>query len=120
MAKERSRVVDFAVYLAVRLLVCVLQLLPLSACRHLADGLAWLAYRLDRRHRRVALDNLRHAFPDPYSEAERERLVRRVYRHFCRVLVEIVHLPRILHAQNLKLAQPRFGGKLRIPKREHP
>jgi KDO2-lipid IV(A) lauroyltransferase len=99
MAKGRSTVADFAVYLAVRLLVCLLQLLPLSACRKLADALAWLAYTIDKRHRQVALDNLRHAFPLS-SEAERLRLVRRVYRHFCRVLVEIVHLPRILHPGN--------------------
>jgi KDO2-lipid IV(A) lauroyltransferase len=100
MSKERSPAVDFAVYLTVRLLVCVLQLLPLPACRGLADALAWLAYRIDRRHRQVALDNLRHAFPDRYTEAQRDRLVRNVYRHFCRVLVEIVHLPRVLHAEN--------------------
>jgi KDO2-lipid IV(A) lauroyltransferase len=100
MAKERSRIVDYAVYLAVRLLVCVLQLLPLTACRKLADALAWLAYTADQRHRQVALDNLRHAYPSQFTEAELHRLVRRVYRHFCRVLVEIVHLPRILHVEN--------------------
>lgn len=100
MAKERTVVVDFAVYLAVRVLVCVLQLLPLSACRVLANGLAWLAFQIDKRHRRVALDNLRHAFPDQYPEAELVRLVRRVYRHFCQVLVEIAHLPRILNTAN--------------------
>src|SRR5947209_5224293 len=100
MAKERSRVVDYAVYLAVRLLVCFLQSLPLPACRGLADGLAWLAYHIDKRHRQVALDNLRHAFPGRYTEAQLDRLVRRVYRHFCRVLVEIVHLPRVLHHDN--------------------
>jgi KDO2-lipid IV(A) lauroyltransferase len=100
MVKERILVVDFMVYLAVRFLVCVLQLLPLSACRLMADALAWLAYHVDRRHRRVALENLRHAFPSEFTEEDRERLVRRVYRHFCQVLVEIVHLPRILHTEN--------------------
>jgi KDO2-lipid IV(A) lauroyltransferase len=111
MAKERSVVADYAVYLAVRLLVCVLQLLSLSACRRLADALAWLAYHVDRRHRRVALDNLCHAFPDQYTEAERQRLVRRVYRHFCRVLVEIVHLPRVLHPENWRRYVTLEGGE---------
>jgi Kdo2-lipid IVA lauroyltransferase/acyltransferase len=100
MAKERSVLIDYAVYLAIRALVCVLQLMPLSACRALAEGLAVLAYTVDKRHRLVALENLRLAFPNRYTAAELDQLVRAVYRHFCLVLVEIVHLPRILHTEN--------------------
>jgi KDO2-lipid IV(A) lauroyltransferase len=102
MAKQRSAVADFAVYLLVRLVVCVLQALSLPAARQVARGLAWLAYRVDRRHRQVARDNLSQAFPERYSEPEREEMVRSVYRHFCTVLIEIVHLPRKLHVNNWK------------------
>jgi KDO2-lipid IV(A) lauroyltransferase len=98
MAKPRSLLADYLVYLAVRLLVCLLQTLSPSAARSLAGALAWLAYHLDRRHRLVALDNLRQAFPGYYDDAELDRLVRSVYRHFCTVLVEIIHLPRKMHA----------------------
>ena len=97
MAKPRSLVADYLVYLAVRLLVCFLQTLSLSTARDLAGGLAWLAYHLDRRHRLVALENLRHAFPGRYTERELDALVRSVYRHFCIVLIEIIHLPRKMH-----------------------
>ena len=62
-----------------------------------ARGLAWLAYRVDRRHRLVADENLRHAFPGQLRRRACDRLVRAVYRHFCTLLVEIVHLPRKLH-----------------------
>jgi KDO2-lipid IV(A) lauroyltransferase len=113
MPEQRSIVADFAVYFAVRLLVCLLQLLPLSACRKLADALAWLAYTFDKRHRQVALENLRHAFPH-LGETERHRLVRRVYRHFCRVLVEIVHLPRILHPGNWRRYVSLERGQLLV------
>jgi len=61
----------------------------------LARGLAWLLYHIDRRHRLVALDNLRLAFPNHYSEAELDALVRAVYRHFCGLLMDIIHLPHI-------------------------
>jgi KDO2-lipid IV(A) lauroyltransferase len=94
MAKVRSRVTDYLVYLLVRVVVCVLQMLSLrSACR-VASGLAWLAYHLDRRHRLVADDNLRQAFPGRYTDAERDRLVRAVYRHFCTLLMEMLHTHR--------------------------
>ena len=65
MAKNpRPRKSDFGVYLAVRCVVCLVQALPPGWARKLACGLAWLAYRVDRRHREVAADNLRHAFPE--------------------------------------------------------
>jgi KDO2-lipid IV(A) lauroyltransferase len=100
MKRPRSRVLDFAVYVAVRLVVAVCQALPVEQGYRLADALARLAYRVDRRHRRVALENLRHAFGDAYTEAQRDRIVRDVYRHFCRVVVEMLHIPRKLHLTN--------------------
>ncbi len=100
MAKPRSRTIDGLVYLLVRFLVCFVQSLSLDLSRHLAQGLAWLAYRVDRRHREVALDNLRQAFPGLYSEAQLQALVCDVYRHFCTVIIEMVHLPRKLNPHN--------------------
>jgi KDO2-lipid IV(A) lauroyltransferase len=101
MSKPRSKLADFAVYLVVRFIVCILQALSFRAACGLANILAWLAYHVDRRHRLVALDNLRHAF-GAGDEAERDRLVRDIYRHFCTMLMEIIHLPRMLHPQNWK------------------
>jgi KDO2-lipid IV(A) lauroyltransferase len=99
MSKPRSSLADFAVYLLVRAIVCILQAISFqSACRF-AGLLAWLLYHLDRRHRLVADDNLRHAFPD-LDARRRDNLVRAVYRHFCTLLMEMVHLPRKLHASN--------------------
>src|SRR5438105_1229405 len=98
MARQRSRVADYLVYLVVRVLVCVLQILSPEQARQLARLLARLAYRVDRRHRLVALENLRHAFGDRYSEAEREAIVRAVYEHFCTVAIEMVQVPRKMHA----------------------
>src|SRR5436853_229694 len=90
MSKPRSLIADYAVYLVARLLVCVIQALSPAAARRFAAGLAWLAYRLDRRHREVARDNLRRAFPGRYDDAELEAVVRSVYRHFSTLLIEII------------------------------
>jgi Kdo2-lipid IVA lauroyltransferase/acyltransferase len=100
MSKPRSAVADYAVYFLVRTFVCVLQALSFSAACACANGLAWLAYRIDKRHREVARDNLRHAFPHLTSPEQRESLVRAVYRHFCTLLMEIIHVPRRLHTSN--------------------
>jgi KDO2-lipid IV(A) lauroyltransferase len=113
MSKPRSRFLDFAVYLIARLFVCVIQAFPLETACRLAEHLAWLVHRIDRRHRSVAEDNLRHAFAGSLGEMQRQRLIADVYRHFCCLLIEIIHLPRRLHVQNwrryLKLQN---GGQL--------
>jgi KDO2-lipid IV(A) lauroyltransferase len=101
MSKPRSRLADFAVYLVLRVVVCFLQTLSFRASCQVAGILAWLVYHLDRRHRLVALDNLQHAF-GAGDAAERDRLVRAIYRHFCTMLMEIIHMPRKLHPQNWK------------------
>ena len=96
--KRRTPAVDFAVYLAVRLAVCLVHALPPGLALKLADLLAWVAHRVDRRHREVAADNLRHAFPELATDPVRlDRLVRATYRHFARVAVEMVLIPRKLH-----------------------
>jgi KDO2-lipid IV(A) lauroyltransferase len=85
--------------LLVRLLVCIVQALPWGGALNLARGLAWLAYRVDRRHRRVAHENLRHAFKH-LGDAERDRLVRASYLHLTTMIVEMIRVPRVLHEHN--------------------
>jgi KDO2-lipid IV(A) lauroyltransferase len=111
MSRQRSKAADYLVYLLVRLVVAVLQALSSGAARRLAHGLAWLAYRVDRRHREVALDNLRHAFGDSLTPAQRDEMVRQVYRHFCTLMVELVHLPRRLHPTNWHRSLELVGGR---------
>ncbi|MBY0521764.1 MAG: lysophospholipid acyltransferase family protein [Gemmataceae bacterium] len=100
MSKQRSRITDYIVYLVVRLVACFIQALSPDLAATAARGLAWLAYRIDRRHRLVAHDNLRHAFPEIARPEERDRLVRSVYLHFCTLLMDILLTPRRLHAHN--------------------
>ena len=78
MAKPRSRELDYLVYLLLRLLICVIQALPFPLALWLADGFAWLAYRVDRRHRKVAEENLLHTLSRAEQQhgANRDRAAR--------------------------------------------
>ncbi len=58
----------------------------------LADGLAALWYRLDKRHRQITLRNLEFAYGAELSPGERERLARGVFRHFLRFAWETLEL----------------------------
>jgi KDO2-lipid IV(A) lauroyltransferase len=98
--KRRSTILDWLVYLVARAIVCVLQALPFAMACRFADFMAWFMYKIDKRHRQVALENLRIAFPGEYTEAELDVLVRKVYRHFCLMGIEILFLPRLVHNGN--------------------
>ncbi len=98
MARPRRQSVDFLAYLAVRLIVGLAQMLTIEQSYRFAQLLSRLLYRLDARHRRVGMENLESAFGERYSEAQRDRIVRAVYEHFCKMLMEILHIPRKLHA----------------------
>jgi KDO2-lipid IV(A) lauroyltransferase len=99
--KPRNPKLDFAVYLVVRVLVGVLQAVPLEVALRFGAVVGWLAYRVDKRHRNVARDNLQHAFPELATQPERlDRLVRGCFHHFGTMLVEIICIPRRIHVHN--------------------
>jgi KDO2-lipid IV(A) lauroyltransferase len=100
--KKRSKVRDYLVYLVVRIVICVLQALSFDMARSFGRFLGWLAYKVDRRHRLVAIENLKKAFPNEYTNAQIDAMVRGVYRHFLTVMMEIIFLPRRLHISNWK------------------
>jgi|GEM_PF-487790 len=101
MAKKEKPLLNYLVYLAIRIVVAALQAIPLEAGKSLARGLAWLIYKVDKRHRQVAHENLALAFPELAEDfPARDRIVRKVLEHFCTLLIEIVHLPRIMNSRN--------------------
>jgi KDO2-lipid IV(A) lauroyltransferase len=55
-------------------------------------SLAALWYRLDKRHRRITLANLKFAYGETLDPAARERLAREVFCHFVRFAWEMIEL----------------------------
>jgi len=84
-----------------------LELLGLLAAHHLIlalpypclRGIAWflgsVIYYCDQRGRSTALENLRCAFPDRYTEKERRRIARLSYVTFGRTMLELFWSPRL-------------------------
>lgn len=73
----------------VRAAAAVTRMLSMARARALGASLGRLAYHVDGRHRRVALENLAAAFPGR-SDAERRAIARGVYQHFGSVLLELL------------------------------
>jgi KDO2-lipid IV(A) lauroyltransferase len=108
-SKPRKPLLDWLVYLVVRLLVCVIQAMPDGVARGFADFLAAVAYRVDKRHRKVAAENLTFAFPEK-TPAEITQLVKGCYRHFTALVVEIAVLPKKLRVENWRRFASLVGG----------
>jgi KDO2-lipid IV(A) lauroyltransferase len=102
MAKRRRLAVDFAVFCVLRLVAAVLQALPLSVGYAVARRLAQVVAFVDCRHRAIAEENLQCAFGDALTPDQRRRMTLRVYEHFCKVVVEILHLPRRFRTATMK------------------
>jgi KDO2-lipid IV(A) lauroyltransferase len=117
MGKPRKPLTDFAVYAAVRAVVCVLQALPLRIALGFGRCLALFAYRVDKRHREVARDNLRHAFPERCADPiECDRLVRACYIHFCTMVIELAVISRRMHLYNWRsFGTPTHFERIVVP-----
>ncbi len=98
--KVRRPWLDYLVYAIVRSLVAFVQMLSIEQSYELARFLGWVLYQADKRHREVGLENLKQAYGVAMSARERDLVIRGVYRHFCAMLMEIIHLPRVCHWTN--------------------
>jgi KDO2-lipid IV(A) lauroyltransferase len=71
---------DTLLYWLARLLVGVLQVLPLGLVAHVGRWGGAVAYHLDGRHRRVALENLRQCFGGEWTGEEIREVARENFR----------------------------------------
>lgn len=78
-------------YVLVRGTFGLLRILPFGLARALCVGVARAVFRIDRRHRNIALANLRLAFPEK-DDAWRRRVARTNFENYGRMAVEIANL----------------------------
>jgi Kdo2-lipid IVA lauroyltransferase/acyltransferase len=88
-------------YAVVWTLVKLLGLLPRGIARAVGGGVGTVAYRLQGRLRKTGLRNLEVAFPEK-SDAERGRILRRLYRNLGWLLAEFCQMPKYT-PQNTRL-----------------
>ena len=69
--------------------------LPDRALQGLGSTMGSLAYRMDRKHTRVALENLKTAFGDALTDADRRRIARDCWRHYGRITASGAAFPRL-------------------------
>ncbi len=96
---QQFRLVDYWVYLGLRLLMCVIQMVSIERC----DRYCRLAARLltdwvPVRHRLIR-DNLKLIFPD-WNELHSRRIQREMWHHLLLMACEVSQAPRKIHREN--------------------
>ena len=87
--------VDYIAYILFRGLMGAFRLMPLGLALRLAVFLGRIAYTLDGRHKRIALDNLRHAFGSEKTKKEIRLIARRCFESLAMTMMEFVFMPKI-------------------------
>lgn len=106
MAVRRTasrRLFDRASYLAFLAFRRAVNLLPWGGAYALGDLLALGWWCADARHRRLALANLRIAFP-AWAEGKRRRTAFRAYRNLCWTLVETLRYEKLAQGDGRRRA----------------
>jgi len=98
-------------YLTVVSVRQVVRLLPWRVVRALGNALGLAFHALDRPHRRMAVENLRHAFP-LRSRDECRAIARATFAHFGRLLVDLLKFSTLTPAQMLERVE--FEGLERV------
>jgi len=92
-------------YLLLKLLISVFRILPYPLALRLGASLGGGFHRLDRRHRLIALDNLRAAFKEEKTEAELEAIALGVYQNLGRSAVEVMRLSHQTPAEIMAMTE---------------
>jgi Kdo2-lipid IVA lauroyltransferase/acyltransferase len=97
-------------WLAKMVAACV-RVLPIPAVRVCGSALGYVAYLVDRFHRRIALSNLAAAFPTR-SPADRRAITRAMFVHFGRLVFELIKFGTLSKEQIR--ARVEFDGEDRV------
>jgi KDO2-lipid IV(A) lauroyltransferase len=89
-----------AEYLLVSAVSVFVRQLPMPTVRGLGEAVGRLAYRVAGSRRRIALDNVARAMPE-LPAVERERIVRGVFEHFARMILELIRFSRLTQEEML-------------------
>ncbi|MFG0260980.1 MAG: lysophospholipid acyltransferase family protein [Novipirellula sp. JB048] len=99
LGRVGTTIIDFAAYSVVRLLVAVIQTLPLDKGKSFATGVAWLAAGPLKIRRAATEANLCRVFPDADPQA-RAALSQAMWQHLILMVCEIAWAQRRLHLTN--------------------
>lgn len=99
MSRMLRRAGQWSAYIAVRIVLCVVQTLSMETCVWWCHWLAWLLGDVLGVRRKVVAENLDLCFPEK-TPAERRRIAQQMWEHLFLMVCELGHLQRKMHPTN--------------------
>ena len=117
-----TRMTDALAYVAVRVVVCIVQSLPRSTCERFARSWADVLANRVKIRRSVVRENLQQAFPE-WTPAQSREAARGMWEHLLLMVIEIAHAERVIrkttwrrhlriHDMEAMVRDPYAGGWL--------
>jgi len=94
-----KRAGHFLVYLALRVVISIIQALSMETCDGLVRLLAYVLCDVAKFRAKTIDDNLKIALPNSTAE-QRHKIARRMWRHLLLMGIEVIHAPRKIHDTN--------------------
>jgi Kdo2-lipid IVA lauroyltransferase/acyltransferase len=91
--------VNLAQYFGARFTAMMLGIFPISANLRTARDIGSFLYKIDKKHRNRALENLRASFPEK-SEKELNEIAERSMQHFISLVMDILFATRMVNVEN--------------------
>ena len=88
----------FSQYFGARFAAMMLGLFPVNQNLRTARDIGSLLYKVDRKHRKRALENLRASFPEK-PQAELEYIAERSMQHFIELVMDILFTTRMINVE---------------------
>ncbi|MFO0818722.1 MAG: lysophospholipid acyltransferase family protein [Pirellulales bacterium] len=90
---------DFGAYLALRIVICLIQTFSIETCAAASRCVAILMSDVFRLRGKTVDDNLRLAFPQ-WTDRERQVVRRHMWEHLILMVCEVAHAPRKIRETN--------------------
>ena len=90
---------EISEFLIFQIIKAPLSILSRKLCLSLGQTLGLIFYYLDKRHRLVALSNLKIAFGTELHPSELKRIAHNSFRHFGKTLMDIIKFPSLREEQ---------------------
>ncbi|MDZ4852684.1 MAG: lysophospholipid acyltransferase family protein [Pirellulaceae bacterium] len=99
MRNAVSNISDYIVYVALRIVICIVQLMPLERCERGCSLLAIVLHRWVGLRNDLVLENLHRVFPD-WTPHQAHQTTGAMWKHLFLMICEIAHAPKKIRRTN--------------------
>lgn len=92
-------IMAYSQYFGTRFAAMMLGLFPVNANLQTARDIGSFLYKIDKKHRRRALENLRASFPEK-PEAELKFIAERSMQHFIELVMDVLFTTRLINVES--------------------